>query len=160
MTIQEIIELLQGEFENLSITLGENAHPPTLLVESADLTKVCRFLNESDKTFFDYLSCVTGVDNGPEEGDMEVIYHLYSIPYDISLALKVKLSRENPIVDSVFSIWRSANWLERETYDLLGIEFTNHPDLRRILLPDNWEGFPLRKDYETQEYFHGIKVDY
>ena len=91
---------------------------------------------------------------------MEVIYHLYSIPYDLHLALSVELSRKQPTVDSVTAIWRGANWHEREAYDLLGIQFNNHPDLRRILLPEDWDGFPLRKDYQEQENYHDIKVKY
>lgn len=91
---------------------------------------------------------------------MEVIYHLYSIPHDESLAIKVVLDRQAPIVESVVDIWATANWLERETYDLLGIRFSNHPDMRRILLPNDWEGHPLRKDYEAQEAYHGLTVKY
>ena len=91
---------------------------------------------------------------------MEVIYHLYSITKNLHFVIKVVLDRETPSVPSITSIWGTANWHERETFDLFGIHFEGHPDLRRILLPANWEGFPLRKDYTTQEYFHGVKVDY
>jgi NADH-quinone oxidoreductase subunit C len=116
--------------------------------------------------YFDSLSCITGMDNGPQAGTMEVIYNLYSIPYDLHLMLKVRLERPKtandplPEVPSLTGIWKSADWMERETYDLLGIRFSGHPDLRRILLPADWEGYPLRKDYELQEYYHGIKVRY
>ena len=89
-----------------------------------------------------------------------MLYHLYSIPHDIHLALKVELDRTKPEVDSVTEIWKTADWHEREAYDLLGIHFKNHPDLRRILLPDDWEGHPLRKDYVEQEKYHEIKVKY
>jgi NADH-quinone oxidoreductase subunit C len=100
------------------------------------------------------------VDNGVESGTMEVIYHLYSIPFNQSLALKVILSRENPELESVTSVWKTANWLEREVYDMFGITFHNHPDLRRILMPADWKGYPLRKDYKHEEYYRGIKIDY
>src|SRR5690606_10281297 len=112
-----------------------------------------------------FLSSVTGLDNGPEKGTMEVIYHLYSIPYNHHFTIKVALERDlvnsnPPNLPSVTSIWKGANWQEREIFDMYGIVFEGHPDLRRILLPEDWEGFPLRKDYKTQDYYHGIKVAY
>ena len=106
------------------------------------------------------LSCVTGVDNGPDVGTMEVIYNLYSIPFNHHLMIKVMLPRELPVIESVSHIWKTAEWHEREVYDLFGIKFNNHPDLRRILLPADWEGFPLRKDYKHQDYYRGIRVEY
>ncbi len=142
--------------------LGEdlNATPKALKIDSTYIYQVCELLQGSDKTYFDSLSCLTGIDRGKDEGLMEVIYHLYSIPFDIHIALVVEINRENPHVPSVSGIWRGANWHEREAFDLLGIEFDNHPDLRRILLPEDWEGFPLRKDYQEQEKYHDIKVKY
>ena len=89
---------------------------------------------------------------------MEVVYSLYSIPFDQSLALKVVLNRQSPEVETISSIWKSANWLEREIFDMYGIQFKNHPDLRRILMPADWEGFPLRKDYQEQETYRNIKL--
>jgi NADH-quinone oxidoreductase subunit C len=96
---------------------------------------------------------------------MEVIYNLYSIPFEHSLMLKIIFPRNKedeplPVVPSVSAIWRTADWHEREAFDLVGISFSNHPDLRRILLPEDWVGYPLRKDYEAQEYYHGIQVKY
>ena len=157
MNIETVLELLKPNFQ---VELDENCTPVGLKVKAEELYKICSLLYSSEQTYFDSLSCVTGIDNGEEKATMEVVYNLYSIPNNFGLTLKVELPRDNPKVDSISSIWKSADWLERETYDLLGIEFNNHPDLRRILLPDNWEGFPLRKDYKVQEYFHGIKVDY
>ena len=121
---------------------------------------MCDLLLSNDQTYFDSLSCLTGIDNGEEEGTMEVVYHLYSIPYDLHLTLSVEVDRKEPSVDSVTDIWGGANWHEREAFDLLGIQFNHHPDLRRILLPNDWEGFPLRKDYSEQETYHDIKVKY
>ncbi|MEQ8239450.1 MAG: NADH-quinone oxidoreductase subunit C [Cyclobacteriaceae bacterium] len=143
----------------LAIDQGMNT-PLCLKVDSEQIHKTCQFLHEDDRYYFDQLSSLTGIDNGSEAGTMEVIYHLYSIPKDYHLALKVMLPRETPEVDSVAEIWRTANWHEREAYDLLGIRFMGHPDLRRILLPADWEGFPLRKDYEAQEKYHGMTVKY
>jgi NADH-quinone oxidoreductase subunit C len=138
----------------------ETCTPKAVKIHSLDILSVCRQMNEDPSAFFDMLSCLTAIDNGPEAGTMEVIYNLYSIPFDHHLAVKVVLSRDNPEVDSIQEIWKTANWHEREAYDLFGIKFRGHPDLRRILLPADWEGFPLRKDYKHQEYYRDIKVEY
>jgi len=137
-----------------------NSTPFGVVVKQEALLSVCDQLHKNPASYFDMLSCITGVDNGPESGTMEVIYHLYSIPFNYSLALKVILPRENPEVESVVSIWKSANWLEREVFDMFGIGFKNHPDLRRILMPADWKGYPLRKDYKHEEYYRGVKIEY
>ena len=137
-----------------------NSTPYGIIVKREILLTVCDQLHKNPAFYFDMLSCVTGVDNGPEAGTMEVIYHLYSVPFNYSFALKVILPRENPEVASVVSIWKSANWLEREVYDMFGISFKNHPDLRRILMPADWKGYPLRKDYKHEEYYRGVKIEY
>lgn len=157
MTIETILKVIGSDFE---VQVDEACSPIGLKIKASDLVVICERLYNSEETYFDFLSCITGIDNGPEANKMEVVYNLYSIPNDFGLTIKVELPRDKPEIDSITSIWQGANWLERETFDLLGIVFTGHPDLRRILLPDNWEGYPLRKDYSTQEYFHGIKVDY
>ncbi|UZR92727.1 NADH-quinone oxidoreductase subunit C [Chondrinema litorale] len=134
-----------------------------ILIEPEKLVEVCLLLRDHRELYFDMLSCITGIDNQPEEESLEVIYSLNSIPFNYRINLKVKLPRSTellPVLPSVVSVWKTANWLEREVYDLLGIKFENHPDLRRILLPTDWEGYPLRKDYKLQEYYHGIKVRY
>lgn len=132
--------------------------PFSLLIEQSKIHQVCELLYANEQTYFDQLSCLTALDNGIEEGTMEVIYNLYSIPYNYHLMLKVVLQRDALSLDSVSDIWKTAEWHEREAFDLLGIAFNNHPDLRRILLPNDWEGFPLRKDYEEQEKYHDIVV--
>lgn len=143
----------------------ENATPKGLVVAADKLREVCQLLRDNEKTYFDSLSCLTAIDNGAETGTMEVNYNLYSIPFDIHLLLRVVVGRNKegeslPEVPSVSDIWRTAEWHEREAFDLVGITFEGHPDLRRILLPADWKGHPLRKDYATQEYYHGMKVDY
>jgi NADH-quinone oxidoreductase subunit C len=141
-------------------TTDEKSSPKAILIPAQDLLKVCAELHQSPDTYFDMLSCLTGIDNGVQANTMDVVYNLYSIPFNTHLMLRVLLPRENPVVDSVTSIWRTADWHEREAFDFLGIKFTGHPDLRRILLPADWEGFPLRKDYHHQEYYRNIKVEY
>ncbi|MEM0938324.1 MAG: NADH-quinone oxidoreductase subunit C [Bacteroidota bacterium] len=160
MQFEEIKSLVEEKFSESIKGENLNSHPSTLIIDSAYIHGVCEFLLKCHLTYFDSLSCLTGIDNGEENGTMEVLYHLYSIPFSLHLALSVVLDRENPSVDSVSDIWRGANWHEREVYDLLGIKFKNHPDLRRILLPEDWEGYPLRKDYQEQELYHEIKVKY
>lgn len=166
MTFQDLKNLIIGHFGEL-ILVKEDATPlqPSLTVPTERIAEVCQFLRDHEQTYFDYLSCLTGIDNGPQQATMEIIYNLYSIPYDLHLTVKIIFNRNQPgeplpKVPTVSGVWRTADWHERETYDLLGIEFTGHPDLRRILLPADWEGYPLRKDYQLQEYYHDIKVKY
>ncbi len=117
----------------------------TLEIDPAHIVDVCRKLKDERK--YVRLSTVTGVDRFPEKPRFEVVYHLHSIERNERLRLKCRISGENPEIDSVTGVWRSANWYERETFDLFGIRFRNHPDLTRIMMPDDWEGHPLRKDY-------------
>jgi NADH-quinone oxidoreductase subunit C len=159
MAIENIISLLTEKF-GVDFKQEPNTSPPAIKVSSDKLVEVCRELHTNPQTYFDMLSCLTGLDNGPQTGTMEVIYNLYSIPFNLHLMVKVTIPREKPRIDSVASIWRTADWHEREAYDMYGIIFNNHPDLRRILLPADWEGYPLRKDYKQQEYYRNIKVEY
>jgi NADH-quinone oxidoreductase subunit C len=136
-----------------------NSTPYTIRVESRDLLPISQILQSHAELYFDQLTCVTGLDNGPEVGTMEVLYHFYSIPFHHALVIKIMVPREQAEVESLAGVWKSANWMEREVYDMFGIKFANHPDLRRILMPTDWEGFPLRKEYRQQEGYHGIKLD-
>ena len=153
-SIRSVIESVSNQ-NNVS---AENSTPQTFLISCVNLSVVAKALHQNPATYFDQLSCITGIDNGPEAETMEVVYTLYSIPFNQSLNLKVVLDRKNPEVESVSSIWKSANWLEREVFDMYGIKFLNHPDLRRILMPADWDGFPLRKDYQEQETYRNIKL--
>lgn len=117
----------------------------TVEITPAKIASVCGFLKYDER--FVRLSTVTAVDRYPAEPRFEVVYHLYSVERNEWLRLKCRLSGDNPAIESVTSVWRSANWYEREVFDLFGIQFLNHPDLRRILMPEGWEGHPLRKDY-------------
>jgi len=117
----------------------------TLEIAPAKIASVCGFL-KYDQAFV-RLSTVTAVDRFPAEPRFEVVYHLHSIEHNQRIRLKCRLAGENPVIESVTSVWRGADWYEREVFDLFGISFSNHPDLRRIMMPDDWEGHPLRKDY-------------
>lgn len=157
MEFDKIIELIQTTNDGTS-GVSSTSSPPSVIINPDRLVIICNTLHQNPSTYFDMLSCITGIDNGVEANTMEVIYHLYSIPFNASLMLKVVLPRENPEVESLCTVWKSANWLEREVYDMFGIKFKNHPDLRRILMPNDWDGFPLRKDYQHQELYRDIVV--
>lgn len=143
--------------------LIENVSQPFILISAQDLLQVCKFLHTNPQFYFDFLNCITAIDNGLEAGTIDMIYHLSSIPFEKSVVLKVQIDRNIGLgahIDSVSSIWRTADWHEREIFDFFGVKFNSHPDLRRILLPADWQGYPMRKDYEEQENYHGIKVKY
>jgi NADH-quinone oxidoreductase subunit C len=137
---------------------------PALLISPDDIVKVCLELRDNPATYFDFLSCLSGVDYGIEAGRFGVVYHLASIPYQTQLVLKVGREHDRtdealPHFPSITSVYKGADWHEREAYDMCGIYFEGHPDMRRLLMPDDWEGFPLRKDYKNAEYYKGIKID-
>ncbi len=133
-------------FDADAITAGKfDRNELTLEVRPAKIASVCGFL-KYDQSFV-RLSSVTAVDRYPSEPRFEVVYHLYSLDRKERIRLKCRLRGEDPAIESVTSVWRGANWYEREVFDLFGIQFLGHPDLRRIMMPDDWEGHPLRKDY-------------
>lgn len=157
--LDELIEAVRGACNHGEVAVEENSTPTSVRIPADDLREVCLLLYHHPKMYFDMLSCITAIDNGPEADTVEVVYNLYSIPFHLALALKVVLPREEPEIDTVQDIWKTANWHEREAWDLVGVKFKGHPDLRRILLPADWEGHPLRKDYQKQEYYRGIQLD-
>ncbi len=151
-------------FERLRAQFGERvgeanlaAKDPWIIVEPAAIHEVCRYLRDDPELCFDALSNLSGVDY-KDHGYIEVVYHLYSYAHRHYAVLKVRTPRENPSVASVESVWKAANWLEREIYDLLGVTFTGHPDLRRLLMPEDWIGHPLRKDFVEPDEYHGIST--
>lgn len=141
-------------------SVDEISSPKSIKLSADDLVRVMDALFRNPSTYFDMLSSITGIDNGLPNATMEVIYNLYSIPFNHHLMIKVMLPRDKPEIESVCHIWKTANWHEREIFDMYGIHFKNHPDLRRILMPSDWEGHPLRKDYKHQAYYRDIKVEY
>jgi NADH-quinone oxidoreductase subunit C len=124
----------------------------TIIVERGAIREACALLREDPACAFNFLSDITCVDRYPAEPRFEVIYHLLSIPKKERVRLKVKLDGGSPAVESLTSVWSGANFFEREVFDLFGVRFTGHPYLRRILMPEDWEGYPLRKDYPVEGY--------
>lgn len=136
-------------------------HPPAI-------AEVARFLASDSEWHFDFLNNLSAVDGGKKDPAFTVVYHLSSLTKGLRCVLKCRMEKPEeqgeetvlPSLPSVTPIWRSADWHEREAFDLMGIFFEDHPDLRRILMPTDWEGHPLRKDYEDMKSYHGIKVAY
>jgi len=174
MTSAEIISVLEQQFGDKIKSKNLEAIDPFMAVEPAHLLEVCRFLKTDPRLQLDILNCISGVDyleldpkKAPKAGfepHLEVIYHLSSFTHKHRLVLKLLLPRwrdnkpgELPEVPSVTSLWKTADWHEREVYDLSGVWFTGHPDLRRILTSEDWVGHPLRKDYEFPLEYHGIR---
>jgi len=124
-------------------------------VEPARIAQVCQFLRTEPALRFDCLSNLSGVDY-PKRNAIQVVYHLFSYPLRHWIVLKVDPTRDDPVVPTVSDVWSAANWQEREVFDLLGVTFTGHPDLRRILMPEDWPGHPLRKDFVEPQEYHGI----
>jgi len=171
---QSFLDTLKKKFSG-AIT-GENfdAIDPWIEVAADRLVEVCEYLRDTKDLQFDYLSCISGVDylhtdpkkaaKAPWQPHTEVVYHLWSTLTKHSLVLKVILPRWKdeqpgvlPEVPTVSHIWRTADWHEREVYDLSGVRFVGHPALRRILCPEDWVGHPLRRDYEMPLEYHGIR---
>lgn len=159
-SFDEILSIIQSACSGGDVLPDTTMTPRGVKIPASDLRNACLQLHKDPSLFFDMLSCITAVDNGPVTGTIDVIYNLYSIPFNHHIALKVTVPRDETELDSVHDIWKTANWHEREAWDMFGIKFKGHPDLRRILLPADWEGHPLRKDYKQQEYYRGVKVEY
>jgi NADH-quinone oxidoreductase subunit C len=174
MTAADIVARLEQKFGDKIKAKKLDGIDPFVVIDPADLLAVCRFLRDDPQLKFEMLNCISGVDyleldpkKAPKAGfepHLEVVYHFSSITLKHRFVLKLLLPRwkndrpgELPEVPSVVSLWKGADWHERETYDLCGVWFTGHPDLRRILLSEDWEGYPLRKDYEFPLEYHGIR---
>ena len=165
MDFSDIINILIEKFgKEVVVDEQVTGLQSALVINPDQIADVCLELRDNKFTYFDFLSCLTGVDHGAVENKFSVVYHLASIPYKSQLTLKVIKGHERssdtlPVFLSVSDVWKTAEWHEREAYDLLGIYFEGNPDLRRILLPDDWEGYPLRKDYVAAEEYKGIKIN-
>jgi NADH-quinone oxidoreductase subunit C len=153
----EIFSRLEKRFSGKVGDFKDDVPEPYLLVDGDAIVEVCRFLRDDADLKFEVLSDQTAVD-WPKEEKIQLVYHLYSYSRRHQIVLKVDLPRANPKIATVENIWKVANWFEREIFDLFGVIFEGHSDLRRILLPEDWEGYPLRKDYIEQEEYDGIST--
>lgn len=156
MEAKEVFQLLQEKFGDKILQVDLEGKEPSAKVQTEAIREVCLFARDDPKLRFDYLACLSGVDHKTSLG---VTYHLDSIDHKHRIALKVELDRDDPKVQTVSTVWPTANWHEREAFDLLGIRFEDHPNLVRILCTEDWVGHPLRKDYEFPKEFHGIPCD-
>ena len=138
---QDVVESAKWDREELSIVLRREA-----------LREACVLLRDDSQTNFNFLADITCVDWYPTEPRFEVVYNLLSIPRTDRVRIKVRLDGSDPNVESLTSLWPGANFFEREVFDLFGVRFNGHPHLRRIMMPDDWEGHPLRKDYPVEGY--------
>jgi NADH-quinone oxidoreductase subunit C len=143
----EIADKIKSQFaqavEDIVLYQGQ----VSVIVKDESIFDICTYLKHEQDLYFDYLADLCGCDYSDREQRFEVVYNLRSLKYNYLVRLKVRLSEESPSVQSVSALWASALWFEREAHDMFGIYFTNHPDLRRLLMPGDWEGHPLRKDY-------------
>lgn len=164
MTDKKIFKKLQDKFGDKIIETDLKSIEPRVLgavVDAKAITEICAFLKNEPDLRFTSLMCLSGVDPAErDEKHLRVVYHLHSIENKHKITLAVVVRKNNPKVPSVAAVWRTAEWHEREAYDLMGIQFTGHPDLRRILCPDDWEGHPLRKDYVAQKFYNNMPVPY
>jgi NADH-quinone oxidoreductase subunit C len=159
MDAKTIHERLALKFGEKVTAVNLDAASPFAVVAAEAIAEIAAFCKADPDLAFDNLMCLSAVDYPKETPPrMEVVYHLYSYKHDHTFALKVHLSRETPAVATVEGIWPVANWHEREAYDMFGIGFVGHSDMRRILLPDDWVGHPLRKDWTDPDFYNGMHV--
>lgn len=171
---QNLLDKLKAKFGDKITGSNSAAIDPWVEVAPSAIVEVCTYLRDEKTLQFNYLNCVSGVDYFEPDAKkaakvdwkphVEVVYHLWSLTHKHSFVVKVMLPRwkndaagEMPEVPSVAGVWPTADWHEREVYDLVGIRFTGHPNLVRILCPEDWVGYPLRKDYEMPLEYHGIR---
>lgn len=172
---EEIFEILKNKFPDADIQIDlETPTEPIISIPPKRVYEISLFLRDEEGLLFDSLMCLSGVDDANGEkikdedgsetikgGTLSVYYHLYSVSLKHKITIRTATDRENPEVDSVEPVWKTADWHEREAYDMFGIIFLNHPNLQRILMPYDWDaGYPLRKDYKNPEFYKGMKVPY
>jgi len=160
MKIEELYKKLIEKFGEEGFEhVADGVVEPWIVVKPEQLRDVAKFLRDEPGLRFDSLMCLSGVHYQKEE-QLGVTYHLDSTSEKHKLTLKVLMPQDDARVPSIEQIWKTADWHEREAFDMFGIHFEGHPDHRRILCPDDWEGYPLRKDYKEQEFYRGMKVAY
>ncbi|MGQ9687620.1 MAG: NADH-quinone oxidoreductase subunit C [Desulfobaccales bacterium] len=149
--MHKAVELLKKQFPSDIVDVVVYRGDTTVVVKPGRIRDICRFLRDDPTVSFKYLSMIAGLDYHPQSPRFAVAYNLYSHQNHDRLTLKAYLESDTaPAIDSVTSVWATADWHEREAFDLFGIKFKGHPDLRRILLPKDWSGYPLRKEYPTR----------
>jgi NADH-quinone oxidoreductase subunit C len=148
-----VVQALEGALPGAAVDGKDDRGELTLEIEPSKIQAVCRALKGDG---YERLSAITCVDVYPLEPRFEVIYHLHSIRRNERLRLKCKLAGAKPEIDSLYDVWKCSDWYEREVFDMFGVFFLGHPNMTRILMPDDWEGHPLRKDYPI----HGHKYSY
>jgi NADH-quinone oxidoreductase subunit C len=147
MDLEGLTNKIKNNFPESVLEVSNFRDENTFVLRTEDVLPICRFLHDDPELAFDFLTDLCGVDHYPREPRFEVVYHLCALNSRSRLRLKTSLLGATPRLNSVVSVWKAAGWMEREAFDLLGITFDGHPDLRRILLTPDWEGHPLRKDY-------------
>jgi len=150
----QVAVALEKKFPGSLDTEDVNGH---IQMKGEQWYEAAQYLRDNPDFLFDSLQCVTGYDYGTSE-DLEVRYNLHSMTHHHAIEIRIKIDRNDSKIPSVEQVWRIGDWFERETYDMYGIEFVGHSNMTRILCPEDWAGWPLRKDYETQESYHGIVV--
>lgn len=159
MEAKNIFEKLKADFGDTIFELTEDGISDAfIVVDKKDILEICLELRDNSEFKFDYMVNLSGMDLG--KGAFSVVYHLYSIELKHRIVLKVMLTLEDLNVDSVERCWKTANWHEREAYDMFGINFIGHPNMIRILCPYDWVDYPLRKDYKQPEVYKGMKVPF
>jgi NADH-quinone oxidoreductase subunit C len=143
----EIAEKIKNKFPDEVMDITHFSDQVSVTVKRERIIEICRYLYEDPDIHTNYLSDLCGVDYPGRRFRFEVVYNLYSLKYRHRIRIKALIPESDPSIDSVVPIWSGADWHERETCDMFGIVFNGHPDLRRILMPEDWEGYPLRKDY-------------
>jgi NADH-quinone oxidoreductase subunit C len=134
---------------------AESAGDPFATVDSDNWRACCQIARDNDSLAFDFLRSLTGTDR-PTDKQVEVVAHLFSYKHRHAFVLKTRVPRDQGVLDSIADIWPAADWMEREIFDMLGVRFQGHPDLRRLLLPEDWVGHPMLKDYQEQDSYQGI----
>jgi NADH-quinone oxidoreductase subunit C len=157
MDAPSIHSRLREKFADRIVGVEESVKDPFAVVEASAIPDICRYLRDDDDLRFDVLSNQSGVDY-KADGYIEIVYHLYSYVHRHYAILKARVPRDAASIATVEGVWKAANWLEREIFDLLGVHFTGHSDLRRLLMPEDWVGYPLRKDFVEPEEYHGIST--
>ena len=159
MTPEQIAAKLSAQFgDAITESLPHDMHP-RVHTTPEHWRSVAETLRRDADLQFDWLACITAIDYIADD-ELAAVYDLQSMTYENRFAVKVIVDRKAPIIPTVVDLWPAADWHEREAYDLMGIVFQGHPDLRRILLPEDWDGHPLRKDYESPRQYHGIPGTY